>query len=85
MLLPKQKRIKSPATLRKYAEDHPYCEHPDCGSWQSLDVHHIQFKGQQGSDIPENLITLCRKHHTKAHGKDSRAIRELYLRLKEES
>lgn len=32
-----------------------------------LDAHHIVFRGRGGDDIPENGITLCRKHHTMAH------------------
>jgi 5-methylcytosine-specific restriction endonuclease McrA len=32
-----------------------------------LDVHHIQTRGSGGDDAVENLITLCRKHHSEAH------------------
>jgi len=32
-----------------------------------LGVHHITTKGSGGSDVPENLITLCKKHHDMAH------------------
>ena len=31
-----------------------------------VDPHHIDSKGSGGDDIPENLITLCRKHHIMA-------------------
>ena len=30
-------------------------------------VHHIKFKSQGGSDRPDNLITLCEKHHEQLH------------------
>jgi hypothetical protein len=32
-----------------------------------LEVHHIQFKSEQGSDEVENLITLCKCCHDKVH------------------
>jgi hypothetical protein len=31
-----------------------------------LDPHHIEKRSELGDDIPENLITLCRKHHDQA-------------------
>jgi hypothetical protein len=36
------------------------------GCSSGLDVHHIDTKGAGGDDVPENLITLCRKHHQQA-------------------
>jgi hypothetical protein len=27
------------------------------------EIHHITTRGAGGSDVPENLITLCHKHH----------------------
>ena len=33
----------------------------------AVDIHHITFKGQGGSDEYENLIALCRGCHDKAH------------------
>lgn len=33
----------------------------------SLDIHHIQSFGSTREDDPDNLITLCRKHHNMAH------------------
>ena len=35
----------------------------------AVDIHHIVFKSQGGSDEIENLIPLCRKCHDIAHGK----------------
>ena len=32
-----------------------------------LEVHHIQFKREEGSDDPENLITLCKACHNAVH------------------
>jgi hypothetical protein len=34
-----------------------------CGSRSSLQVHHQQYRSQSGSDIEENLITLCALCH----------------------
>lgn len=34
---------------------------------RKLEVHHIQFKSEDGSDEPENLITLCKDCHDAVH------------------
>jgi len=31
------------------------------------DVHHIKSRGSSGSDHPNNLVPLCRNHHTQIH------------------
>jgi 5-methylcytosine-specific restriction endonuclease McrA len=59
---------------KKYAIDHEYCE--ICGA-PGADVHHIIFRSQQGTDEPENLITLCRPHHEMAHGTEAKWFREV--------
>jgi hypothetical protein len=33
-----------------------------------LEVHHIIFRSQGGSDTLDNLILLCKEHHMDAHG-----------------
>lgn len=33
----------------------------------AVDIHHIKYKSQGGSDEYENLIALCRDCHIKAH------------------
>ena len=38
-----------------------------CGSKEKLEVHHIQYKSQGGSDTPANLACLCHKCHGKLH------------------
>ena len=43
------------------------CAFPGCTMRQTLDVHHITFRSRGGSDAPENLITLCRTHHSLVH------------------
>ena len=39
------------------------CRFWGCRCTQSLEVHHIVKKSQQGPDELWNLITLCNKHH----------------------
>ena len=65
-MFPKNIRIKDPKA--RAAARRPYCQL--CDSWQNIDPpHHIVFRSQGGSDIPENLISLCRGCHNNAHGK----------------
>ena len=40
-----------------------------CGSMQHLQVHHQKFRSQSGSDVEQNLITLCPLCHEQVHGK----------------
>jgi len=37
-----------------------------CGE-VAVDIHHIDYKSQGGTDSPSNLIALCRNCHDKAH------------------
>ena len=39
-----------------------------CGSRQNLQVHHQQYRSHSGEDTEANLITLCEKCHSLAHG-----------------
>lgn len=41
------------------------CSQKGCSS--KLEIHHIKYRSKGGSDIPENLITLCSKHHKALH------------------
>ena len=68
MMFPKKPRIKNKNALKDYAEKHFRCE--VCGTYQNLDApHHIIYKSQLGDDHEDNLITLCRSCHNKAHKK----------------
>jgi 5-methylcytosine-specific restriction endonuclease McrA len=40
-----------------------------CGRMQQLQVHHLKFRSHSGSDVEQNLITLCAKCHEQAHRK----------------
>ncbi len=49
------------------ARDQHQCQAGKKGCKPVLNVHHIKFKSQGGSDSPDNLITLCEKHHEQLH------------------
>jgi len=38
-----------------------------CGSLQHLQVHHLKFRSHSGSDVEQNLITLCADCHARTH------------------
>jgi 5-methylcytosine-specific restriction endonuclease McrA len=62
--LPTPKRTKDKALLKSIRK--PYCEF--CRYVvPGLEVHHIISKGSGGPDARENLITLCRLCHLRAH------------------
>lgn len=58
----KQPRIKNKKLLKEM-QDSPCAV---CGQSPS-DPHHIRSKGAWGSDTKDNLIPLCRIHHTEIH------------------
>jgi hypothetical protein len=49
------------------ARDQHQCQAGKKGCKPVLNVHHIKFKSQGGSDNPDNLMTLCEKHHEQLH------------------
>jgi 5-methylcytosine-specific restriction endonuclease McrA len=38
-----------------------------CGTMSNLEVHHKQLRSHSGSDIEDNLITLCDYCHKSVH------------------
>ena len=46
-----------------------------CGAMTNLEVHHSQFRSRQGSDIEDNLITLCSQCHKLSHTETVRQVR----------
>ena len=62
-------RIPSPALRRAVRErDHYRCRFPGCES-RRTDLHHIQHWASGGPTSLDNMITLCRRHHTIIHDK----------------
>lgn len=62
--------------LREYIlhRDNHECQNPNCKNKDEnpiLNVHHIIYRSEGGTDTPRNLITLCNKCHTpENHKKD---------------
>jgi 5-methylcytosine-specific restriction endonuclease McrA len=63
-----RKRRRPNAALRKAARerDHGRCRFPGCES-RRIDLHHIQYWANGGRTSLDNLISLCRRHHTAVH------------------
>lgn len=51
-----------------------------CGK-RPCDPCHIKSVGAGGCDTPENLIAMCRKHHTESHNKGWVKFVESHLAL----
>ena len=45
-----------------------------------LEVHHVIWRNQGGSDLPENLISLCQKCHQKVHknAEKDKQVKEIF-------
>jgi hypothetical protein len=39
------------------------CTAPGCTMRRSLEVHHLRYRSDGGSDVPSNLVTVCAFHH----------------------
>ena len=62
--------------------DRYLCAVPGCSSRCSLQDHHIVFRSAQGSDAPEDRITLCAFHHQRClHLRRLRITGEAPVRL----
>lgn len=57
------------ANVKAYVldRDNYTCQCNKNGCSNTLHVHHIKFKSDGGSNNPNNLITLCSKHHKMLH------------------
>ena len=73
---PKGPRVK--LNLEAYRELHRQILERDnwrcqiCGSMQNLHVHHLQYRSHSGSDVEQNLITLCAGCHGREHATHTR-------------
>jgi 5-methylcytosine-specific restriction endonuclease McrA len=70
-MLPKRPRIKldprayEQLRLQVLERDSWCCQ--NCGSRQQLQIHHQELRSHSGSDVHENLITLCAECHANLH------------------
>jgi hypothetical protein len=48
---------------RIFERDGWRCRVPGCSSRRNLQVHHVVFRSQGGSDEDANLAVLCAAHH----------------------
>lgn len=67
--------------VREYVlhRDKHQCQNPNCKNKAKefiLQVHHIVFRSNGGTDAPNNLITLCTKCHTPANHKKGKFLYE---------
>jgi hypothetical protein len=67
--------------LREYIlhRDKHTCQNPDCKNKAAnpvLEIHHIVYRDNEGTDAPNNLITLCNKCHTSANHKKGKFLYE---------
>ena len=67
--------------IREYIlhRDNHKCQNPNCKNSDKepiLQIHHIVFKDNGGTDIPNNLITLCHKCHTSPNHKKGKFLYE---------
>jgi len=46
-----------------------------CGS-RNVELHHVRFRSQGGSDVPENLVMLCSDCHLMIHA-ENKDVRKL--------
>ena len=45
-----------------------HCQFAGCDiTWNHCDIHHIVPRSQHGPTNPDNLVLLCRRHHTQTH------------------
>jgi hypothetical protein len=67
----KPERVASqvPPTTRRMvlARDRHRCVVPGCSGRDYVEVHHIVERENGGGHEPENLVTLCTRHHSAVH------------------
>lgn len=58
--------------IRVLKRDRWQCQ--GCGSSVNLQVHHLQYRGRMGSDVVDNLISLCVDCHNQEHRRNTAVI-----------
>jgi len=78
-VFPKPKRIRDKQAIKKARRE--WCEYCGKGGWTQ--VHHIVAVGfaQRGHDIPENLVALCVRCHTRVHNWDPQREKEKLVKI----
>lgn len=71
-LLSKPKRIRDPELLAE-VRGSPCCV---CGRY--AEPAHVKSRGSGGDDVPENIVPLCRIHHTIQHAMGWKRFKEKY-------
>ena len=56
---------KNKQIYQKIVDEQPYCQL--CGSTNWLEIHHIVYRSENGSNDERNLIRLCKYHHQEMH------------------
>ncbi len=65
-----RKRLSDRRAQKAYWEEHRYCEvclAEGRGKVGASEVHEIIFKAQMGKCVDENMISICRRDHQRAH------------------
>jgi hypothetical protein len=58
------------------------CRWPGCSApVLHTDVHHVRHRADGGTHEPDNLVLLCRRHHTRTHAADARGRPTWHTRL----
>lgn len=65
--------------LREYIlhRDNHKCQNPNCKNKDKqpiLEIHHIKYQSNGGTDTPNNLMTLCNKCHTTPNHKEGKFL-----------
>lgn len=73
--------------LREYIlyRDGHKCQNPNCKNKskdQILEIHHIKYKSEGGTNVPSNLITLCNKCHTSPNHKKGKFLYDWMMKKK---
>jgi 5-methylcytosine-specific restriction endonuclease McrA len=65
----KTARTKIPSDIRQLVlhEAGYHCANPNCRTVLTLDIHHIEYVSQEGSNEPSNLLPLCPNCHALHH------------------
>jgi 5-methylcytosine-specific restriction endonuclease McrA len=56
------------------ARDRHRCVTPGCGATRFLEVHHVVARVRGGSNLAENLVTLCGRCHAFAHSEQGEGL-----------